>query len=424
MGGDGFLGTVAALFVSPLLFAAVGAGSPAFAQDREELEDPYTENDPEAMKAAGYVRYAPFLFASQHTTEVVEETLGGVPLIWVETEHFKIGSSLEPIPLSTERDDRKRILADIKRLKKLLPDVKAKPKKLDRWLRLHLYAMRLEELYDSFGKAFDLPIPAPSGPAEAGARTSGGVEVPDPNAPLGSGAFRGMRSKFAVLLLEKGSSMSRYTSTFCAQPIETAYRYHFSDSDTFFFGLSAGSLHGTYATDTGFHYGLIFGLIQNFSDGYGGFSHNGPLWWTLGLARWFARRFDDRFLLYTAPPDAVLRRTDADRKWGSKVRGRVDHEFFPSTDEMLEWAVYEELEFAEHMILWSRVDYVMSLEDGRPRAFLDALAQPIGWQTGGTPREELIAAQHRGAFRGALGIDTTEFDQAWARYVTKNYPKR
>ncbi len=429
-GGDGALGSVAAVLFALIAGFATSSHAAAQRKDGDELAiDPYTENDPEAMKAAGYVRFGPFHFADEHTTDGVEETLGGVPLLWVETEHFKIGSSLDELAVPTERLDKKLLLADLKRLKAKLPSVKSKPKVLDPWLRLHLYAMRLEELYASFLDAFGLEDATPvrvayEASATKAAETARAPGVMDPNLPIGAGPYLGMQGKLAVLLVQKGSSLSRYTAAFCGEAFETSYRNYFQKSDSFFFGLSFESLEGSYARDAAFHYGVVFGMIQNFADGYQGFTHNGSLWWTLGLARWFARGMDDRFLLYTSPPGAAIRRSDDDREWEPKVRGRVEHDFFPSTDEMLEWRTYEELKFAEHMILWSRVDFVMSLDDGKPAAFLNAVQAPVPWDTGGKPRADAIREQLVGAFQAGLGMSTAEFDVAWAEYVLKNYSKR
>jgi hypothetical protein len=56
--------------------------------------DPYTLGEAETLARVGHASFGPFLWGDGHSTAQVEQELGGVPLIWVETAHFKLGSSL------------------------------------------------------------------------------------------------------------------------------------------------------------------------------------------------------------------------------------------------------------------------------------------------------------------------------------------
>ena len=130
------------------IFAAVG-----FAQKKKPnekwKEDPYTKNDPVAMRAAGSVSYRPFPFGDNHGTKEMQHVLGeDVPLITVETAHFRIATSWGPYNASrAKRADKKRLKEALKGLKKKLPKIKPTTTKLDPWLRVHLLAHRLEDLY-------------------------------------------------------------------------------------------------------------------------------------------------------------------------------------------------------------------------------------------------------------------------------------
>ncbi len=69
--------------------------------------DPYTKNDPERMRKAGYVSFGPFEFgelgSKNITSEHVEDHLFYARIIWVETAHFRIGSTLTPWSRLTSR---------------------------------------------------------------------------------------------------------------------------------------------------------------------------------------------------------------------------------------------------------------------------------------------------------------------------------
>jgi len=377
-------------------------------EPRPEL-DPYTEAEPAAMEKAGYLSFGPFLWAGSATTEVVEETLGGVPLLWVETAHFRIGSSLDEIDLPEDRDQKKHLDKEIAELKQRIP-LKKKPKKLDSWLRLHLFAMRLEKLYADFQETFGLSDD--EFPSPAGAR---------PN--LGAGPYLGMRDKFVVLLTEKSSSLARFTGTFCDATVESSYRYFYEASDTLFFGMSMETLEGDYATDVGLTFGVVFGVTQNLTNGFRGYTHAGPVWYNLGIARYFARQVDTKILLYTASTAAAVRLNEEDTEWERKVRARVDHDFFPTMEEVISWPDYDDLEFNDHMMIWSRADFLLSLDQDVRRAFLMAMEEPVPWGGEGT-REEALAKQFHDAIPAATGMDYAAFDEAWAAYVKKNYRKK
>src|SRR5262245_36088325 len=74
----------------------VAAQSPSSQDKEEDVErvDPYTRGNEAALAKLGYVQFGPFVFFDEVRTESVEEALGGVHVLWVETAHFKIGVCL------------------------------------------------------------------------------------------------------------------------------------------------------------------------------------------------------------------------------------------------------------------------------------------------------------------------------------------
>jgi len=120
-------------------------------------KDPYTEADPDRMAAAGYVSFGPFAWGDNHDTARIEHVLGdGVKLLWVETAHFKIGSSLPPYKIPHDKTERRKLRDELERLDAKLPAVKPRTRTLDRWLRLHLFAQRLEDTYADFCERIDV----------------------------------------------------------------------------------------------------------------------------------------------------------------------------------------------------------------------------------------------------------------------------
>ena len=66
--------------------------------------DPYTGGDAAAMALAGVVAYGPFAWADHVTTADVDRVLGEKRFLWLETAHFRIGSSMPSIGWPEDND--------------------------------------------------------------------------------------------------------------------------------------------------------------------------------------------------------------------------------------------------------------------------------------------------------------------------------
>jgi len=106
--------------------------------------DPYTRGDPKAMERSGYVvSYGPFAWAEGVRTTDVAEAIGGGDVLWLETPHFKIGSTLASYHLHNDVREQKALEAEFTRLKSKLSGFGQVHNRLDPWLRFHLFALRL-----------------------------------------------------------------------------------------------------------------------------------------------------------------------------------------------------------------------------------------------------------------------------------------
>src|SRR5262245_47247154 len=392
---------------SALLCSLIAFQSAADARAPFPKIDPYTLGEAETLARAGYSSFGPFLWGDGHSTMQIEQELGGIPLIWVETAHFKLGSSLPEYTVANDEEEQAKLRAELQRLSKRLPRVGKKPQRLDPWLRLHLAAQRVEELYASFCEKLALQEPD--------------FAVPPETREKPSGPYLGLGGKFSVLLMQETSALDRYCRAFLGHPRESdAVSHYFPGVDGMFLGLTVDSFHELEPADTALHFALVYDLVLNFDSGFRGVTQVGPQWWRNGLARWFARGVDPRILLYATPGGASLR-PEEDSEWPAKVRGRVDNGAFPPTTEMLEWGDGSGWSFADHMIAWSRVDYLLNHGDGAARRFLLAVHEPVPR----TPdRDERIAEQRRGALEAATGLSPQAFDEAWCRYVKETYKRR
>jgi len=342
------------------------------------------------------------------------QALGGIPLLWVETEHFKIGSALGEYTLGDEYE-KKRVQGELERLAARLPDVKPRTKKLDPWLRLHLYAQRLEELYAQFLGAFHLrESEFPTAPSDPQKPRGAGY--------MGEGHYLGMAAKFTVLVLEKKSSAARYGTEYLGHEPDGPTHHLFATSDSWLYLTANEFLVGENATDTGLACEVIGGVAQNLALGFRGPKVGLCFAVSEGIAHWFAQRIDPRYHLM-ATGDAEPRISADEGGWAPPVRARVEHRVFPSTHDMLGWSASTPLEWADHLVLWSRLDYLLAREDGAAGTFLRQLKEPPA-EGAAAPTEDERIERARNALAAIADGDLAHFDALWSEWVLKTYPKK
>lgn len=402
--GGGSWRAVAGLVVLGCLAAPLAAQTGEPEPEDSDLElfaevDPWTGGL--GFERLGYVRVGSMVLPGPSTTEEVAEVLGGVPMLWVETEHFKLGSSLKTYRLQGDRDEKRKLEGEFALLEKRLGRFKAPRNELDPWLRLHLAAQRLETLYAEFAAAFEL----------------GDMPFGPPSPGMGAGPHLGQKEKFLVLLLEKSGSLARFTRRYTAVEQTFSYRYGFTDGG-YVFGLAAEALRQNgYTLDAVLHTSMAFGVINNFCDGFRGTWGAAPLWFKYGLGHVWSRRIDPRWNLHEGGDGHVDQREDA-WNWEPRLRGLVENGVYPSFADMLAWQRWDELKPRDHMMAWSRTAWLLEREESRPREFLMGVTEPAPEGQWEIP-PELRAARQGPAFEQAFGGTPAELEAEWVRYPRK-----
>lgn len=400
--------------VAAILFIA----GPLAAQERAKESgddsfrlDPYTKGIPEALSKAGYVALNEFVFADALTTEAIEKTLGdGVQMIWVETEHFKIGSSLPEYAVA-DQEDKDRLKPELERLRARLPSVPAKPpRKLDPWLRLHLTAQRCEEVYQEFSRIFALDKARwPTGP---GQKVDGEYR--------GEGPYLGMSGKFTVLLFAKESSYGRIRERYLnGGGAAASARHLFARSGSMLF---AAHVQGSNLDqDAVLHCVLTYNLAFNLVDGTKYYGHAAPAWIAAGLGHALARRITPKLNYFT--DERSYTQDEKDQwNWPPRVHARVRNKVWPSAERIFALSDLADITYVEHMMAWSRMDYLMSARPEGLPAFLEGVKAQIN--PGRAPTAEEISKRHLEAFTRAFGMDPAAFDAAWSAWVLETYPKK
>jgi hypothetical protein len=385
-----------------LLLAALPAQEKKDDEIRNLGPDPYTEREPKAMAALGIVSYGPFPLADDKSSTDVDRVLGEKRILWAETAHFRIGSSLASQVVPQEPEKRRAILEDLAALHKKLAKVPEKPHKIDPWLRLHIFAQRAESCYAAFEKLV----------GATDADFGDGTEQ-------GKGHYLGLPDKFVLMLFQKKSDLARYMDRFCNVKTDGPYRYFHSKSSTMLVVLCVEGVESF--DDAALHRYMVYLLTNNFLCGYQGFFYTLPLWFQEGLAHWYSRKVESDFVVANIKDDDAVEQ-EKQNEWPRKVRRRAQFEAtcIPFAT-MVAWQKWEELGFHSHTQAWSRIDFLMSRGPEKLGQMVKALKS---LSSGVALDKATVDAAAAKELQERFGLDDKAFDQQWREWVLKTYPKK
>lgn len=373
------------------------------------LRDPYTRNDPEQLAKLGYASMGPFAWGQGYGTDHIRQAVGAPGMLWVETAHFKLGMDLPRSLVPGESRWRRPFTEELGRLKKRLPRVVARNRKLSRWLRLHLYAQRMEELYAEFSKR--LGVTDRDFPSLDGSETPGKF--------MGSGPYLGQRGKYCVLMFQSRASLERYLKQF--PKIDgggNPTRHTVAGGHSLAFATATECFEGRLVDDRSMHSHVVGHVVEMLADGYKSRFGPLPVWFVKGLSHWFRRRIEPRINLIREDQDwdnMGHRSWD----WSTRVYGRVRHDYFPTAVALCDQRSASKWGLQEHMMCWSRVDFLMQRHPKGLRRFLDFLCDhPIPLASVSVPRAR--AWQFDGLARSWL-LTPVGFDAQWRQFVLTNY---
>lgn len=374
--------------------------------------DPYTRGEAAAMARAGYVSFGPFAFGTGHDTQDIEELLGGEPLLWVETAHFRIGCALGPLPMRSADpwgdEWLRRTRAELRRLAARLPRVDEATKQLDPWLRAHLLAMRLEELHAE--------VMANLGVDDASFPVARPDDVTLPTTYRGAGPQLGMREKFRVLLLRRGASHARYTRAFQDHEIAEPVRDHDAAFGSLYWGGSEEADQGLFRDDLALQAHVAFNVAHNLYSGYRDFSHDLPAWLVTGLGHWHARAVSPRFPIYERAGDQDRRLRSDFWQWQQRVRALARTGAFESVASLSAREQAGSFGLEQHMQSWAVVDWLMQTRKAELMRCVHELKEPFHARTRLPTFAERLERQ-AAVLRRVFGVDAAGLGEQWRKSV-------
>ncbi len=367
-----------------------------------ERQDPYSRGEREAFDRARYISLGPFPWCEGWTTDAIERELGqGV--LWVETEHFRIGSTLATYKPRADRIEKKRIEEEVARLKELFPGTKPSPARLDPWLRLHLYARRIEAVHAAFRRDFGVED------ADFG---EGRADGPPRIAP---GPHLGMPAKFTVLLCERRSTLARFVRLALDRQGTDPIRERLP-GETLFFGISMEAVRSWgHELDAALHAQVAANVALNLIDGFRNQGTQAPIWFKYGWSHVVSRNVDERFTLYAR---GAARDEPGAERWDPRVQALIGNGFAPTWKEMAEWDDFADLTGPAHMVAWSKLSWMLTLGPEAMRGCLMALTEAVP-EAPAAERAEHLRARQLQALEALAGSPVPEAEETWRTWASK-----
>jgi len=371
----------------------------------DPVQCPYCFGDPDLMKASGIVSHGPFKVAMTDTAGL-DDFLPTSDIRWTETEHFELGFALGPMKVTQK--DKLKIRAELTRLAELLPDtINIKEKLLDPWLRSHLYALRMEDLYQQMLGILQVEQ----------------SDFPDGLEPwkmdtkyMGEGPYMGQKGKFEVLLLASEGALSDVLRDQFGLVIKRTQRYNVIPTDSLIVVIHAQQ--AGLRNDPAMHGHVAFNLAHMFMDGYKHYTYDIPVWLREGVAHWIERSISPDFNSFDSSEGsagAKTRKSD----WKAPTRKLVNSGDAPRMAQLMRMKGFAEFELDHHFTTWSMIDFLITEHP-------DVLAQLFDRIKGMTNEEGIgdgtqLPDVHREAFQELLGMSYREFDAAWGEWVLATY---
>jgi hypothetical protein len=398
--------------LAALLAAPLAAQREPKPEKVDAFADPYTEGDPARLQALGYAALGRFLWLGDVPTTQVQQILGDDVAIFIETAHFKLASTLRSFPWPRDKEWRAALRAELDALAEACPSFRIKPRSLDPWLRAHLYARRLEALYTDFCTRF--AIDQKAFPKERGSARTADY--------LGEGPYLGQPEKYLVVLTHKALSAGTYTRAFHGVAASDSTRHNHVDQGALAVVVADEFAEKTLRDDRNLHSHVVYLVCHNLVDGYKFYWQTIPAWLSEGIPLWFGRQVHPKFLNFAGTDTTGSTVLEA-HEWERRVRLRVEHDVWPEAGALCKVMAASELDFVEHMMVWSRVDHLLQNEPAKFAAFLARMKAPMTDEARLPTTAEVLQRQEQ-ALREELGLDYAGFDEAWAQYVRAKYPKK
>ncbi len=426
-------------FLPLIVFLAVVLLAPGASAQRKNKKavDTVFKKKPEVMAELG-LSYGPFPFAHSTSDQVADELLISRDVLWLQTPHFRIGSTLKKWKIPVQ--ERKLYRAELAEMQLTYPEIDPKVSTLDPWLRLHLYAWRMEKMYaefldhmgwteedwaklppeDVFNRAFEDEFTKTINEFEldrGGQQRSEGFPQ-----WVGMGQYLGEPHRFEVFMSEDEPVWAEFKLRYFGMKTTHPQRWNIkvdtkdsgnvtARSRCLLFGISARQAKVKH--EQHMHNALRHNLAINFLDGYMMYLFDLPAWLREGYAHYMRRLNHKGYSFYDAGEGASAIEKDLE-EWAPAVRKLVKKGEAADFAKLARLNDYVDLDFDMHLVVWSKMDFLITTDKAKFGQFITALKSQ---ETGAG-----MADAQRKAFKEVYGWTMRQADEAWKTWVLETYP--
>lgn len=385
-------------FVSRALLALAVLAFPAGARGGDDPPCRWCREEPARLAAFGAVSHGPFPFAKATSDLVAERLSGATPWMFVETAHFRIASNLGP--QKVRREEREELERRLAPLRESIPELPRKLTRLDPWLRLHLFAMRVEECYAAFQRI--LGVTDADFPAE---RTAEGPY-------MGAGPYLGERDKFELLLHSNRATHRLFTREVLGITVTDALRWHFSPQHKMFASIPAED--SDLRDDRWLVPHTAHLLSHLFLCGYKDFGYDPPIWLDEGLAHAFERAIEPRSTTIDGDEGGGPHRGDH-QDWTDADRRLVRRKKATPIAVLLRKTSFSDLSLDDHVTAWSVVSFLLFEHPEGFARFLGGVKGQLDEH--GMPHGADLPGLQRRLLREIWGWSVADLEREWKRWV-------
>jgi hypothetical protein len=390
---------------APLMALAVvaAAAEPALLQHKGKPETcPWCKNDPELMAKAGIVSHGPIPIGL-HGSAAIVEALPAAEWVFLETAHLRWASSLGATTI--ELEDKKRVASELARLHALLPSVPLEPRKLDPFLRLHLFAMKGEEEYARFQKLL-------------GVRDADFPEARAAGKPfMGDGKYLGEKDKYEIVLHAQRATHTLFTKDLAGVQVTGALRYHSPTAHKILVSVPAED--PDLRKDKWLYPHVVHNLSHVFFCGYKHFSYDPPPWLDEGIACALEKEIEPASTTNEGE-EGAMSDLKGPRDWSAAVRKLVAAGKARPLADLMHVKTLDALDLDARVTCWSMVRFLI---DTQPEGFAKLLGTVKGQlDDKGYPSGKDLPDLTRRSLREVWSWTTVAFDEAWKTWVAKQNP--
>ncbi|MCK6445658.1 MAG: hypothetical protein L6Q99_04635 [Planctomycetes bacterium] len=373
---------------------AFGA-SGEFAQARDGC--PYCKDDPQWLAASSLESHTPAVIGTG-TREEFAAKLVGPRWIFAETAHLRI--AFAPGPSTVDQGDRKALDLELDLLRKVLPSVPVKPKKLDPWLRLHLLAFRAERLYSRVQQV--LRVTDADFPAQ---RTADGPY-------MGNGRFLGEQDKFELVIHATVAQHKRFTSELAGIEVTDALRWHVMPAHKMLASIPAELAEFT--SDRWLFPHVAHNLTHLMFCAYKHFSYDPPPWLDEGLALAMEKEIELVAQTYEGEEGTKREGKGPADPWAAAKKRALGGSKVGFA-ELLNAKNHVELDADRALVAWTLVRFLIDEHGDAFAAFCGDVKGQLG--PDGRPTGANLVDLQRDKLRERLGFTPQALDEAWRAWL-------